>query len=183
MLINAAFWQLYLQQEFVYVGDEAVVEPSGRSQRLGVDFGFRIELYKSLFLNNDVNYAYASSIDDPIGENYIPLAPDLTMMGGISYLPAKGFYASLKYRMIKNRPANEDNSIVAKGYTILDANVGYKLKNLTFGLIMENLLNNDWDETQFATETRLSNETQSVEEICFTPGNPFSLKASISYRF
>ena len=105
------------------------------------------------------------------------------MMGGISYLPAEGFYASLKYRMIKNRPANEDFSIVAKGYTILDANAGYKWGKLTLGLIVENLLNRDWNETQFATETRLLGETESVEEICFTPGTPFSLKASIAYRF
>lgn len=183
ILINAALWQLFLQQEFVYVGDEAVVEPSGRSQRAGVDFGFRIELFKSLFLNNDLNYAYARSIDDPPGENYIPLAPDLTMMGGISYLPAEGFYASLKYRMIKNRPANEDYSIVAKGYSIFDANAGYKWENFTFGLIIENLLNSDWNETQFATETRLPGEQESVEEICFTPGTPFSIKASIVYSF
>lgn len=183
ILINAALWQLFLQQEFVYVGDEAVVEPSGPSQRAGVDFGFRIQIAQSIFMNNDLNYAYARSIDEPVGENYIPLAPDLTMMGGISYLPAKGFYASLKYRMIKNRPANENNSIVAKGYTIIDTNAGYRWKKLNFGLLIENLLNSDWNETQFATETRLANETQSVEEICFTPGTPISIKASLSYKF
>lgn len=183
IILNAALWQLFMEQEFVYVGDEGVVEPGGRTQRAGVDFGFRIQLFQSIFLNNDVNYTYARSIDDPEGENFLPLAPDLTMMGGISYLPASGLYASLKYRMIKNRPANEDNSIVAKGYTIVDANAGYRWNNLTFGLIVENLLNSEWNETQFATETRLQNETMPVEEIHFIPGTPFSLKLSLSYKF
>jgi outer membrane receptor for Fe3+-dicitrate len=183
IILNAALWQLFMEQEFVYVGDEGVVEPGGRTQRAGLDFGFRIQLFQSVFLNNDVNYTYARSIDDPEGENYLPLAPDLTMMGGISYLPASGLYASVKYRMIKDRPANEDNSIVALGYTILDATAGYRWKNCSAGIIIENLFNSNWNETQFATETRLQHEKVPVEEIHFIPGTPFSFKISLAYRF
>ena len=36
---NVALWYLFLEQEFVYVGDAGIVEPSGRSRRLGVDLG------------------------------------------------------------------------------------------------------------------------------------------------
>lgn len=183
IILNAALWHLHMEQEFIYVGDEAVVETGGRTRRAGVDFGFRIQLMQSLFLHNDVNYTYARSIDDPDGQNYLPLAPDLTMMGGISYLPASGLYASLKYRMINDRPANEDYSITARGYTILDASAGYQWKNMNLGLIIENLLNSEWNETQFATETRLQNEKMPVEEIHFIPGTPFSLKVSLAYRF
>ncbi|MDA0713870.1 MAG: NAD(P)H-binding protein [Bacteroidetes bacterium] len=39
------------------------------------------------------------------------------------------------------------------------------------------------EETQFATESRLRNETDPVEEIHFTPGTPFFLKGNISYYF
>jgi hypothetical protein len=45
------------------------------------------------------------------------------------------------------------------------------------------MFNLEWNETQFATESRLQNEAQSVEEIHFTPGTPFFIKGSISYRF
>jgi hypothetical protein len=34
-------------------------------------------------------------------------------------------------------------------------------------------LNTKWNETQFATESRLKDESNSVEEIHFTPGTPF----------
>ncbi len=44
MIVNSAVWYLYRAQEFVYVGDEAVVEPSGKTQRKGFDFGFRYQL-------------------------------------------------------------------------------------------------------------------------------------------
>ncbi|NJN37136.1 MAG: TonB-dependent receptor, partial [Nitrospiraceae bacterium] len=37
LLVNSALWYLFLEQEFVYVGDAGIVEPSGRSRRMGVD--------------------------------------------------------------------------------------------------------------------------------------------------
>ncbi len=84
---------------------------------------------------------------------------------------------------MKSRPANEDNSIIAKGYIVSDLNINYEYKSVTFGVSVENIFNTKWNETQFATESRLQNETQSVEEIHFTPGVPFYLKGKITYRF
>jgi outer membrane receptor protein involved in Fe transport len=89
----------------------------------------------------------------------------------------------LRYRYLKSRPANEDNSIDAKGYAIVDFNINYTNKSVTFGLSVENVLNTKWNETQFATESRLQNEPNSVEEIHFTPGTPFYMKGKISYTF
>ena len=183
LLINSAIWYLYLQQEFVYVGDEAIVEPSGKSRRMGFDFGLRYQLTDWLFLNTDLNYTYARSIDARKGENYIPLAPDFTSTGGITVNKWKHFSGGINYRYLKSRPANEDNSIVAKGYTVMDMNVNYEMKNFIFGLSAENIFNIKWNETQFATESQLKNETQSVEEIHFTPGTPFYLKGKITYKF
>jgi len=86
-------------------------------------------------------------------------------------------------RHLGNRAANEDYSIVAKGYTITDANVNYKFKKVNFGLVAENLFNVEWNETQFATESRLQNEVNAVEEIHSTPGFPFFLKATVGISF
>jgi outer membrane receptor protein involved in Fe transport len=84
---------------------------------------------------------------------------------------------------LKNRPANEDGSITAEGYFLLDLNLNYQLKNVTFGIVAENLLNTEWNEAQFATESRLRNETESVEELHFTPGMPFFIKGRVTYSF
>lgn len=183
LIINAALWNLYLQQEFVYVGDAGVIEPSGKTKRMGVDFGVRYQLNDYLFLDSDMTYTYARSIDEPSGQDYIPLAPDFTATGGLSFQKWNGFSGGVHYRHLKSRPANEDNSIVAEGYGIVDCNINYEYKKLTFGLSVENIFNTAWNETQFATETRLQNEPNSVEEIHFTPGTPFYMKGKISYRF
>lgn len=184
LVINAALWGLGLEQEFVYVGDESIVEPSGRSRRFGVDFGVRYQLTDWLFANADINYTYARSIDENDGEDFIPLAPDLTSGGGLTVRGLGKFSGSINYRLVDDRPANEDNSIVAEGYFVTDLNINYNFsKNWSFGIIVENLFDTEWNETQFATETRLRNEVNSFEEITFTPGTPFALRGKISVSF
>ena len=62
-------------------------------------------------------------------------------------------------------------------------NVNYQYKNINFGIAVENIFDAEWNETQFATESRLQNEPESVEEIHFTPGTPFFMKGKITYTF
>jgi hypothetical protein len=183
LIVDAALWGLDLQQEFVYVGDEAVVEPSGRSRRYGFDFGLRYQITEWLYFNTNLNYARARSKDDPKGEDYIPLAPDWVSTGALSFRNLGKFSGGIRYRWVDDRPANEDNSIVAEGYFITDLNVNYTLGPWTLGLIVENLFNTEWNETQFATESRLQFEPGPVEEIHFTPGAPFFFRGQLTWRF
>jgi outer membrane receptor protein involved in Fe transport len=117
------------------------------------------------------------------GQNYLPLAPTFTSTGGLSLQNAGSWSGSLRYRYIGDRPANEDNSIVAKGYFVNDLQANYAKRNYTIGLSVQNLFNVRWKETQFATESRLRNEAAPVEEIHFTPGTPFFARLSLTYFF
>ncbi|WP_426092288.1 TonB-dependent receptor [Flavobacterium sp. DSR3-2] len=181
LILNAALWHLYLEQEFVFVGDAGIVEPSGQSRRMGAELGLRYQLNDWLYFDADSNYTYARSIGQSKGQDYIPLAPDFTTTGGLSFQKLNGFSGGIRSRYLKSRPANEDNSIVAKGYFVSDVNVNYQYKNLNFGVAVENIFNTEWNETQFATESRLQDETKSVEEIHLTPGTPFFIKGKITY--
>ncbi|MBT8296494.1 MAG: TonB-dependent receptor, partial [Gramella sp.] len=183
LILNSAIWVLYLDQEFVYVGDAAIVEPSGKTERIGFDLGARYQATDWLYLYSDLNYTYARSRTAPSGENYIPLAPELTSSGGIAINNISRFSGALSYRFIKDRPANEDFSLTADGYFVTDLNINYTINNVSFGIIIENLLDTDWNETQFATLSRLQNETTPVEEIHFTPGSPFFLRGKVSVSF
>ena len=181
--LNVAAWYLFLEQEFVYVGDAGIVEPSGKTRRRGIDVGFRYQLSDYLFFSSDFNYTHSRAIEEADGNNRIPLAPELTSVGRLSFQHPSGFNSNISYRYIKDRPANEDNSIVAQGYFIVDANVNYTFRKITFGVNIENIFNQEWNEAQFATESRLLNEIEPVEEIHFTPGVPFFIKGSLRYGF
>ena len=43
MLLNMTYWYLYLEQEFVYVGDAGIVEPSGKTIRQGIELSYRYQ--------------------------------------------------------------------------------------------------------------------------------------------
>ena len=181
LVLQSAIWYLWLAQEFVYVGDEGIVEASGKSRRYGADASVRYEVAKHLFVQVDANYAVPKALEVPKGEDHLPLAPRFTSLGGLVYKKQSGFNGSLFYRVMTDRPATEDNSIVAKGYFILDAAVNYSSKVWEAGVSVQNLLNTRWKETQFATESRLQNEPVPVTEIHFTPGSPFFLKAHLIF--
>jgi outer membrane receptor protein involved in Fe transport len=89
-------------------------------------------------------------------------------------------FRGLRYRYLKSRPANEDNSIVAKGYAIADIN--YEYQSVTFGVSIENLLNTKWNETQFATESRLKKSLIVLKKFIL-PWNTLFYESKITYKF
>ena len=183
LLMNVAAWYLYLQQEFVYVGDEGVVEPSGKTRRTGIDVSARYQVNRWLFADANVNLAKPRSTEHPKGENYIPLAPTLTSTGGLNWQLKNGLNGSLRYRYMHDRAANENNSVIAKGYTVTDLSANYTKKKYEVGIAIENLFNVKWNETQFDTESRLKNEPAPVTEIHFTPGTPFFVRMKLAAFF
>ncbi|MDZ4795327.1 MAG: TonB-dependent receptor [Bacteroidota bacterium] len=183
LVLKTALWHLYSQQEFVYVGDAGVVEPSGKTRRMGIDVSARYQFNKWLFGDIDINFTRPRAIGATKGEDFIPLAPSFTSIGGITARAPNGFSGSLRYRFIGERPANEINSVKADGYFLLDLSAAYRIKKIEFHLSVENLLNREWREAQFDTESRLQFEANPVSEIHYTPGTPAFLKAGITFSF
>ena len=187
LVANVALWSLHLQDELVYVGDDAMTESTGPTQRYGLDLALRYQLTKRLFLDTDVNYNHGRQLDAPAEANYIPLAPTFTSIGGLTYKQSNGLSSSLRYRHIDSRPANDDGSITARGYFLLDAVVSYTTPRFQIGATAENLLNVTWNQAQFATQTRLLNPQREgvngVDELHFTPGTPFYVKLNASVFF
>jgi outer membrane cobalamin receptor len=183
LIIHSSLWRLDLDQEFVYVGDEGIVEPSGKTRRYGLDLSLRYQFTNWLFADADLNLTRPRALATPEGENYIPLAPMLTSIGGLSFRLTNGLNGSVRYRYLGDRPANEDNSVTAHGYLLADAVLNYTRPKYEIGFSVENITNTRWKEAQFETESRLKWEQEPVSEIHFTPGTPFFLKVSLSYFF
>lgn len=183
ILLQLSYWQLRSANELVYVGDEGIVEQNGSSERKGLDFMIRYQPISKLFLDVDANYSHGRLLDAPEGANRIPLAPEITSSAGVSYVSKSGLNASLRYRYVGKRPADESNTIIAKSYFLIDLVTGYKFKNTDFSITIQNLFNSEWREAQFETTSRLKDETVPVTEIHYTPGTPFNIKAGINIKF
>ena len=183
LYINAAFWYLYLQQEFVYDGDEGTIDPGNKTRRQGIDFSARYQFNQWLFATVDLNLSKARDLEAPKGSDYLPLAVPLSSTGGLDFKFANGLNGGLSYRYMKDRPANEDNTLIAKGYFIADLTANYTQKKYEIGLEIQNLFNTPWREEQFEVESRLRNEPQPVDEVNFTAGTPFFAKIKVAVFF
>ncbi len=182
-ILSLAAWYLHMQEELVFVGDEGTTEINGATRRIGLDLEGRFQLSSWLWADIDLNLANGKFINEPEGQNEIPLAPRVTSQGGLTALLDKGFEGALRYRYVGERPANETNTVRAKGYFLLNMMLAYR-----FGIIkvfgsLENMLNVEWNEAQFDTESRLQFEPEPVSEIHYTPGNPFNVQFGVSVEF
>ncbi len=183
LVATMALWQLDLQGELVYVGDEGTTELSGRTRRVGVESSFRWQVFPFLWMDADVTITRGRLRDAPARENRIPLAPKWTAAGGLTYRPTPRWDAQLRFRSIGDRPANEQGTVTAHGYILLDAGLAMRLSNGRVGLQIENLFNRNWNEAQFDTESQLKTETQPVSELHFTPGSPRQITVFASINF
>lgn len=61
--------------------------------------------------------------------------------------------------------------------------LSYTRPRYQVGATVQNLLNTEWNEAQFATDSRLRNEASPINELNFTPGTPFYLKLNTSLFF
>lgn len=181
--LAAAAWFIDLEREFVYVGDGGFTELSGRSRRYGLDLEARLGLTAWLSADADISLSRGKLRDEPAGEDNIPLAPRLTWTGGINAMRTDRWDASLRYVHIGDRPANEAGTVTAQGYTLFNLFGGYRIGPVRLNVALENLLNTDWNEAQFDTESRLPGEVVPVSELHFTPGAPRNLRVGLTVFF
>jgi hypothetical protein len=142
-----------------------------------------MQLASWIWADLDLNLSDGRYLYEPHGSDYIPLAPRISSQGGINFLHPSGIEGALRYRYVGDRPANENNSVVASGYFIGNIVLAYRFNGFRIFAQLENVLNSQWNEAQFDTESRLYHEISPVSELHLTPGNPMNVQAGISFEF
>jgi outer membrane receptor protein involved in Fe transport len=191
--VAGALWFLHLQSEFVFDADVGTTEAAGPTNRRGFDFEARYQILSWLWADVDVSLAHAVYTENSGNGNAVALAPTFTGQAGLSLFHpswAPGFRARIGARWVGNRPANQDDTLVAQGYFLLDVYGAYRWRFLELGLSIQNLLNTTWREAQFATTYQVVEApynrppyNQATTNIAFTPGSPIALYATASVYF
>jgi outer membrane receptor protein involved in Fe transport len=179
----ASAWRLDMESELVWVGDEGTTEARPATERMGVDFEARARLLSWLFADLDLTQSRAVYTENSGNGDAVALAPTFTLAGGLSWQHASGITGSLRVQHLAERPAVEDESLVAEGFTQVDASLAYRWRDWEVRADAANLLNTEWREAQFANESRLANEAEAVEDIHFVPGTPFQVQGTLKRYF
>jgi CarboxypepD_reg-like domain/TonB-dependent Receptor Plug Domain len=183
LYLNASVWYLFLQQEFVYNGDDGSFSPGDQTGRKGIDLSARYEFTRWLFGDFDINLCKARDIQAPKGQAFLPLSVPFYSSAGLYIKLPGGVNGGVSGRLMKDRPANEDNSLIAKGYFLTDLTANYTKPTFEVGLEIQNLFNTKWRDAQYEVESRLKGEPAAVDDISFTPGMPFFAKLKFALFF
>ncbi len=203
--VGIAAWQLDLDSETVWLGDEGTTEAAGRSRRFGGELETRFEVTRWLSADLDLTATRSQLTQNAGNGNSVALAPRLTWSGGLSARHPGGLRAGWRFYGLSDRPATEDypapGSLVADGFTVFDLHLGFRHRRFDVALDIENLFNATYKAAQFATTSRLRSEPSTgapppagacgnrsrvstsdngnyagCEDVHFTPGYPFTAR-------
>ena len=160
-------------------GDTDSTTPSGPTRRYGGEFVGRYQLGHGLFADATFTVAharYTDAADINAGQAYVTLAP----RGRSAPARARESRSARSrsscppiVRSMADRPATQDGSLTATGYTLLNAQAGLRWKNFELGADLLNIGNVAWREGQFAVNSRLPGEGPNPRTgMSFTPGIP-----------
>jgi outer membrane receptor for Fe3+-dicitrate len=208
----ATFWKLDLANETVWDGDDGTTAVNGPTDRYGVELETRYEFTSWLAADADVTFTHSQFTDDHENGGGLALAPRQTWSGGLSARHELGpgvIRGGLRFYGIGDRPATNDGTLIAPGFTQVDMHIGYRHRWFDIALDIENLLNGNYRSAQFATVSRLRDEPaigsavpagfncgskgrlapsangtfQGCEDVDFTPAYPFTARVTATVFF
>jgi outer membrane receptor protein involved in Fe transport len=181
----ATAWQLDLQSELVFVGDEGTTEIRGASRRRGVEFAARGQIRGPLYMNGSVTYTKAEFRNG----DAIPLAPEVTAYGALLLKWPEGLTSQLQATYLGVRPLIEDGSAKAPSWITVDLSERYQFPikpphgRMEAFLFIQNLLNTQWEQASFYFASQLRNEGTPRNDIHFVPGGPRMVMGGVSWFF
>jgi outer membrane receptor protein involved in Fe transport len=198
--LAGSLFLLDLDSELVWVGDEGSTEARGPTRRRGLEAEARLRILPWLFADGDLTLSRATFVENAGNANAVALAPTLIASAGLSARHSSGLYGRLGVLHLADRPATEDSFLTAEGFTRVDATLGYRATWFEATLGLQNVLNTEWREAQFANVSRLPEETgpescpagtrpagedtfEGCEDLHFTPGAPINAQASVTFYF
>lgn len=180
--VSADVWYLRLSSEQVWSGDAGGTEASDPTRRFGLDMEGSVDATQWLSLDANVTWAHATFVANAGNNGALALAPRWMGSGGVTVHDNKNFIA-VRTRGIGDRPGNDDGSLTAEGYLIFDVMAGTQIRKMDLNLTINNALNADWREAQFAESSRVTPTAPILDQMHFTPGMPLTATVTAAYRF
>ncbi len=181
---SLALWYLELDSELLFVGDAATTEPSGKSERYGVEVTAWYRLTPNWSLDLEYAWTEAEFTDAPSSENKVPGAAEQVVQAGVSADYDNGYFGSLRVRYLGERPLTESGDIKSDDSTSVNLRAGYRWQHLSVYLDALNLLDSDDDDITYYYASRLPGEpAEGVEDIHYHVIEPRTLRLTLAYAF
>jgi hypothetical protein len=181
---TVALWWMQVNSELIFVGDASSTEPSGRSERHGVEWSNYYQATDWLTLDADLAFSKALYVGVPREANHIPNSVGRVISAGaVVQLPMHTF-TTLRLRHFGDIPLDDAGSFTAGDTTLVNWGLGYQHKDLKLELDLFNVLDSKGNDTAYAYTSRLPGEAaEGVDGILRHPVEPRMVRLTASVRF
>ncbi len=151
---SLTLWQMALDSELVFIGDEGVTEPRGASRRTGVEWSNDFQINRWLLLDGDVAWSRArfkQPVDAVVPAsttvpNAIPLSASLALMAD----DHGAWFGGLRWRYIGSYALEETNTEKSNSLWMANLKLGYRPSpRLQVTLDVLNLFDREADDIQY----------------------------------
>ncbi len=173
------------QSELTYDGDTGTTDAGPASHRIGFELTTQYRPRPWLELSANFAATHSRYTENPGGGLEIPDAP--TFIGSFGALVDNlgPWFGGLEVRALGPHPLVDDGSQMARGYTEVNLDVGYRAtKNLSLKLSLFNLLDSRGAASEYYYVSRLPGEpAQGVGDHQIHPLEPLSARIGVTATF
>ncbi len=182
---SLALWMMDSDSELVFAGDSGTTEATGPSRRIGVEWANYWTPFPWCIIDADFTLSQAH-YRNPAQEGgaYVPEAMEKTVSIGAEITDYKNYFGGARLRYFGSRALIEDNSIRSEPSTLVNLKVGRHLgKNFDLSLDVLNLFNVQSYDIEYYYASQLKNESASVNDYMVHPGEPRSVRFTLTYKY
>lgn len=182
---SLSLWMMDSDSELVFAGDTGGTEPTGPSRRNGIEWANYWTPASWFILDADVAISRARYKDpSSSGGAYIPEAIEQTVSIGAAVTDYDDYFGGLRLRYFGSRALIEDNSVRSKPSTLVNLKAGrHVAENFDLSMDVYNLFNAKTYDIEYYYESQLATETAPVLDHMVHPGEPRSVRLTLTYRY
>jgi hypothetical protein len=183
LVSTLAVWYLHSDSELVFVGDAGTTEPTGASERYGVEFTNYYQPTEWLTLDADFAFTSASYLDVPRSENDIPNSVGQVIgAGALAKLP-HDFYATARVRNFAHVPLNETGTATMGETTLVNLGGGWQYRQVKLEVDLFNLFDAKTNDIAYYYESRYPQYAAAEDGKMIHPVMPRQVRATITVSF
>ena len=187
---SLALWQMDLQSELVFVGDEGVTEPKGASHRVGLEWSNYITPNDWLIIDADLAWSRARFDQVVNGGTEVPNAIPLSASLGIAADPHGAWFGGLRLRHVGAYALEETGTHKSSSFLVANLKLGYRFsRQLQLTLDVLNLFDKQANDIEYwgAACTRADgagcNGGEGIDGRLVHPMEPRTLRVALRASF
>lgn len=186
---SVTLWQIALDSELVYIGDEGVTEPKGSSRRYGLEWS---NYYSNdgLILDADVALSHAAFTESTNGGKHVPNAIPLTASFAATLDNGGDWFGGLRLRYLGAYPLEETGQEKSTPFWTTNLKVGYRYdKRIQLTADVLNLFNSKANDIEYfgsactATEGAGCGGGNGIDGRLIHPLEPRTLRVGMRINF